>query len=63
MTADYFSGLFSGVIIGFLLCMAMAFVIARLDIKKNIEEKQAQIADRVIIGRDGYIPCGKAGRK
>ncbi len=51
-------------IAGFFSCLLAVFVIVRMDLKKSIDAKKEQLADRLILGNQiiglhGYIPTGK----
>jgi hypothetical protein len=55
-------------IAGFLTCLAMVFIAARMELKRSVDEKKQQLHEKLIyegqvIGLDGYLPTGKRGRK
>lgn len=45
-----------GFMVGFLFCLAAVLIFIRMDVKKIADEKKERLADRYIIGKDGYIP-------
>ncbi len=55
-------------IAGFFSCLLAVFVAVRMDLKKSIDDKKDRLHERCttggqIIGLNGHLPVGKAGRK
>ncbi len=54
-------------IAGVLSCLLAVYIAVRMDLKKSIDDKKEQLAERCItqgqiIGLNGYLPVGKKGR-